>query len=137
MTTALQAEEAILSRWVTAWGTTTPYAFEEEETPADVTRGETAWARLIILDRPGEQHTLGPEGSRRFLRRGQVEVQIYTPSNQGTSEALSRAQEARAVFEGVSFSGLSFIDGEMVRVGPAPPEYQVSVIVPFDYEETK
>jgi hypothetical protein len=138
MTTLLEAENAVLSRWITQWGTTTPFAFAEEALPSTISPGETAWARVQVVDLPSEQQTKAPTGLRKFLRKAGVLVTIYTPSiNQGASQALTLAQTARAVFEGVKFSGLSFFTAEIDRVGPVPPEYLINVIIPFDYVEIK
>lgn len=137
MTTITEAEQTVLTHWVTSWGATTAYVFEEEELPAGVVRGQASWVRLVVVDRPSDQESLGPVGGRKYRRRAWVAIQIFTPSNQGVAGALQLADQARDVFEGLSLSGLDFVDGQVNRVGDVPPEYQVNVIVPFDYEQTK
>lgn len=137
MTVPVEAEEAILARWSVEWGTTTPFGFGSEDAPVAVSRGEEAWALLQIVDTLSEQQTLGRVTNRKFLRRGAVSVLIYTPTNQGTRQALVLAQQAREIFEAVGFSGLSFYAGSMDRIGPVPPEYLIAVAIPFDYVERK
>lgn len=138
MTTPIEAEQLILDRWVTEWGTTTPFTFEEEQIPVGVDVGETSWVYLFIQDIKSDQINLGAIGGRRYLRKAQVQIYIFTPANQGTAEALSLAQQAREVYEGIRLEPLkNFLEGQIVRVGPKPPEFQVNVLCPFEYTETK
>lgn len=137
MTTPLEAENAILSRWVTLGGALAPFVFQEERQPSTISTGETAWIKVCVEDVPSEQQTLAPVLLRKFLRRAAVLITVYTPSGRGVAEALALAQSGRAVFEGTSFDGLSFYTGSLERLGPVPPEYLVLVTVPFDYRETK
>lgn len=137
MTTALEAEQAVLSRWVTSWGATTPYVFEEEELPSGVTRGQSDWVRVVVVDRPSAQESLGAQGERKYRRRAWVVMQVFTPSNHGVARGVALANQARDVYEGLSLGGLDFVDGQINRIGNVPPEYQVNVVVPFDYQQTK
>lgn len=142
MTTPAEAEQLIYKQWLDNWVTggkiRTPTAFEEEQQPNAVSVGETSWAYVFVQDIGSPQQTLGSMGRRRFLRKAQVVVNLYVPQGQGTKAALDLAQEARTIFEGISLSPLkNFAKSDIVRVGPKPPEYQVSVITPFEYSETK
>ena len=142
MTTAAEAEQIILRHWLDNWvigsQARTPTAFEEEQIPNDVSVGETEWAYVFIQDIGSPQQTLGIPGNRRFLRKAQVNVNLYVPQGRGIRVALDLAHEARTIFEGVRLSPLkNFKRADIVRVGPKPPEYQVSVLCPFEYTETK
>ena len=142
MTTPLEAEQIILNHWLTNWvsggAKRTSTAFEEENKPDDVEIGVSSWVYLYVQDVDSEQLSHGAVGYRKFLRKAQVTVDIYTPQNQGIASALSLADEARTVFEGQDISPLkNFIGSDIVRVGPKPPEYQISVICPFEYVEVK
>ena len=142
MTTLQQAEEAILTRWFDQWvsgsSVRTPTVLEGEKKPDGVSIGETNWVQLYIQDLPSNQLTLGTAGRRRFSRKAQVVIEIHTPSNVGTKDALDLAHLARTVFEGVRLSPLcNFTSANVVRNGHQPPEYVVSVLCPFEYEETK
>lgn len=133
-----EAENFVLARWILLWGATTPFVFAQEDEPSTVRRGEVNWVEVNIVDEPAdEQQTLAPTGARKFLRRAAVSITIHVPSNKGTSGALQLAQQARAVFEGTKFDGLSFYTAQVERLGSAPPEYLILVTCPFDYVETK
>ncbi|MGI9491975.1 MAG: hypothetical protein ACR2QF_06200 [Geminicoccaceae bacterium] len=138
MTTPLEAEQLIYQRFLSEWGTTTPVALEEEQLPSGVSPGEDPWAYVYVQDIGTPQQTMGKPGNRRFLRKAQVNINIYVPQGKGTSLALDLAQQARDVFEGIRLSPLkNFSKADLVRVGPKPPEYQISVLCPFEYTETK
>lgn len=137
MTTLVEAENVVLSQWITEWGTTTPFAFTEERQPSTVSRGETDWALVQVVDVEREQQTLNKDGIRRFLSEAVVSITIYTPSGKGTARALALAQQAREVFEGKRIGVLSFLPAQVERLGSIPPEYLVLVTCPFDYTEVK
>lgn len=142
MTTPLQAEQIILNHWLTNWvsggSKRTSTAFEEESKPSDVEIGVSSWAHLYVQDVDSYQLSHGVDGARKFLRKAQVVIDIFTPQNQGIASALDLAHLARTVFEGQDVSPLkNFIGADIVRVGPKPPEYQISVICPFEYVEVK
>lgn len=135
--TPAEAEQIVLSQWVTGWADETPFVFESEERPSSISVGETSWAKVSIVDLPSEQHTLGKVTERQFLRRAAVSILVYTPTNAGTQAALLLAQQARAVFEATTVSEVNFGTGSIDRLGPVPPEYVILVTVPFDYIERK
>lgn len=142
MTTLVEAEEAILARWFDQWVSgsvaRTPTALEGERKPSTVRIGESNWVHLYVQDLPSTQLTLGAAGSRRFARKAQVVVEIHTPSNSGVNTALELAGLARTVFEGIQLSPLcNFTSSNVVRNGHQPPEYVVSVLCPFEYEELR
>lgn len=142
MTTPLEAEQIILSHWLTNWVVggkiRTPTAFEEEQVPSTVRIGETEWAYVYVQDIESSQQTHGSIGRRRFLRKAQVVIALFVPQGVGTNKALGLAQEARTIFEGIRLDGLAnFLRADIVRVGPKPPEYQVNVLCPFEYTEIK
>lgn len=142
MTTLSEAEQLIYSHWLANWVVSgqsrTPTAFEEEQIPSGVSVGETPWVYLYVQEIERRQISHGILGQRRFLQKSQVQIQIMVPQGGGTKEATDLAQEARTVFEGIRLSPLqNFIRGDVVRVGPRPPEFQINVICPFEYEERK
>lgn len=133
MTTAFAAVDAIARRWLTNW-TTTPTALQNEDyTP---TRG-VSWARLSVLHLQGEQESMGAFANRRFLRRGQVKIQLFTPAYDGTAEPHTLGQAARAIFEGTSFDGLRFFSGDVVEIGVDGEWFMTLVDCLFDYQEIK
>lgn len=131
-----EAREAIYQRWAAQWGTTSPFVFDNE-TNTTLDAGIVAWARVSARNNGGGQETLGPTGHRGYLRRGSVFVQIFTPLNRGMKDSAVLAHQARAIFEGVSFSGIDFNNGQVREVGPDGKWYMTVVEAAFEYYETK
>lgn len=135
MPTLNEAREAIYQRW--ADNSPLPSAQYVFEANAFSPPTLNPWARVSVLHVESEQETLGPSGSRRFLRPGSAIVKLYGRKDRGRRELDLLAQSSRAVFEGTSFSGLNFM-GATAREGQDEGEWLVAVIeAPFFYEETK
>jgi hypothetical protein len=95
----------IRSRFNTEWASTTPIAWPNVSfTPPS---GEP-WVRLEILPSGADQTTLGASGNRTFRHDGLVTVQVFVPGNEGDGEARTLAEQAAAVFRGVTVSGIRF-----------------------------
>ena len=142
MTTPSEAEQAIFSHWLTNWvvngSPRTETSFDSEKIPDGVRQGEDAWVYLYIQEIERRQLTKGKIGARRYNQKAQIQIAIFVPQGQGTKQATDLAHEARTVFEGIRLGGLfNFVGADIVRVGPKPPDFQVNVIQPFEYEETK
>lgn len=136
MTTQNQAREAVYLRWNTQWSATTPFIFENENNKV-LDSADDPWARLTVRNTGSEQHTLGAVGNRRFRRFASVFVQLYALVDEGLATLDTLAQTVRGIFEGVSFSGLSFNNVVVRESGADGKWYQVVVEAFFDYEETK
>ncbi len=134
MTTLNEAREAVYSRFVTQWGTTTPIVFDDEDfdEPAD-----SPWVRLAVRNMVRGQETLGQVGNRRFRSTARVFVQVYTRTNVGVKQGDVLATQARDIFEATSFEGLDFNDGVVRETGPDGKWYQHVVDIAFDYDEIK
>jgi hypothetical protein len=134
MTTQAQAEEAILARFVTQWGTTTPFVLENEsfDEPSDL-----PWARLTIRETSRVQETMGSVGNRKFRISAIVFVQVYTRTNTGVQQGGTLATQAKDIFEATSFSGLDFNNGTVRKSGPDGKWLQTLAEIEFDYEEIK
>jgi hypothetical protein len=129
-----EAREVIYDHFETEWSGLAEYTYENEEfdPPTD-----TSWVRLAVRNRDGGQETLGATGNRRFLRRGAVMVQVFTPTDQGTFEADTIATEVLDMFEQTNVDGVRFRDG-VIRELPADGGlYRNNVEIEFEYEETK
>lgn len=135
MTTPLITTQRLLQEWVTGWGTTTPFALDNEE----FNPPSTEWARFTIRDLAGGQESLGRTGNRKFRRRFQVIVQCFTPFDIGQNRGLELATIARDIFEGRNFDDIHCLDGDIQRVGVPEGDsyYQVTVFVPGWYEQLK
>ena len=142
MTTPSEAEQIIFNHWLTNWVVDgqprTETNLESENIPNGVRIGEDSWVYLYVQEIRRRQLSHGPVGSRKFLQRSQAVVAIFVPQGRGTKLATDLSHEARSVFEGVRLDPLkNFAYGDIVRVGAKPPEYQINVIVPFEYTEVK
>jgi Bacteriophage related domain of unknown function len=146
-TTLKAAREAILSRWITQWvdgsSPRTPYSFENEKTaPPDAVAAAAfgtdtgSWVRLTMRSVNSEQETLGPVGSRKFTRYGNIHIQVFVPVDRGTADSDTLVGLARTVFEGARFNGVCCYAGSPKEVGPDGRWYQVNVTIPFTYYET-
>ena len=133
MTTPIEAREAIYNQFITAWGTTTPFTFDNEKFAAP----NVAWARLTVRNSESIQRTLGAPGNRRFRRVGSVFIQLFDLVDGGMSTLDTLTKTARDIFEGVSFSGLDFTNVVSRESGADGKWFQVVVEAFFDYEETK
>lgn len=133
MTTINEAREAIYSRFVTMWGTNSPYTFDNEAYNAPASK----WVRLSVRQIDAEQHTLGAIGNRKFLRQAAVWLQIFVPLNSGLKDADTLAQAFRTIFEGARFSDLSFREVVTNEATPDNQWYRVVAKAFFDYNELK
>ena len=135
MTTKLQANEAVYSRFKEEWDDRTPYLFDNEKSDEPI---PLPWVRLVTREVEGTQETLGEPGNRRFLRRSTVIVQIFTQMNSGVKDADEMAAFIRGIFEGKSFDGLWFFHGTVRELGITQEQmHQTNLEIRFDYEERK
>lgn len=136
MATLQAAREAMYQQFVTAWGATTPYTFDNEifDPPEGV-----SWIRLSVRHTRSNQETLGGLGARKFRRGGACIVQVFAPQGQGVRAADILAQQARAIFEGITLvtGSLWFTDVIVQEVGESEGWYQINVEALFDYDEVK
>lgn len=135
MTTINEAREAVYERWrVNSPLPVAQYFFDNERGAPD---GSLPWARLVVRHLGSRQETLGPPGGRRFRRKAAVMIQVFTLADDGQQSADVLVQAARAVFEGVSFSGLRFFAAGS-REAPNDGKWNLQLVTAeFDYEETK
>jgi hypothetical protein len=134
VTTLNEAREAIYDRWKAEWDAT---VFEFDNQSKKLHEGSVNFARVTVRNLSSAQETLGAAGQRHFRRRGAVFVQIFTPENKGLKAGDDLAQEAREIFEGVSFDGLDF-SGALVRESGADGKWFMHMVeATFDYDEIK
>lgn len=133
MTDINQAREAIYQRFVTAWGSTSPYTFDNESfsPPSD------AWVRLSVRNTDSGQETLGAIGNRKFLREGMVWLQVFVPLDSGLKDADTLSEAFRTIFEGVSFSNINFNRVVIKEGSPENQWYRVVAQAFFNYNVTK
>lgn len=132
------AKKAIITHFLTQWGTTTRVALDNEVfTPVT----GTPWVRVTIRYNAGNQESLGMVGvNRNFLRSGSVIVQCFAPQDAGSAVADSLAAQALDILEATDQLGSGDIrmwDGESVEIGQLDGWYQVNTEVRFEHTEVK
>ena len=134
MTDINGAKKAVLDRFVSQWGTTSPATFDNE-----VFKPVTgvSWIRVVVRNIEANQETLGAPGNRKFEREALLIAQIFTPPNEGTASSDALAESFRAIFEGESFSEIHFEAVTVRESGPEPNWYKVVAEAPFTYNELK
>lgn len=135
-TTDEEAEQALLNAFVTSWGSTTPFTFDNEEFEAPK---DAPWVRMATRLSGGSQETLGPPGSRRFERRGTAFLQVFVPQHTGKLALRSLTRQARETFEGVTLAGTTVRFGDVVvrDGGPDGSWFMSTVEAPFAYDEKR
>lgn len=138
MTTHSEAREAVYNKFSQEWGTTTPFALDNEDLD---TASLQAWCRVVVRNKAAGQETLGSPGNRRFERSADAIVQIFVKGGEATDQSSALAEQAQAIFEGVSIAGtsVSFRNVPITEVGAdeANEWYQVNVTADFRYDERK
>lgn len=137
MTTINEAREILQEAWVAAWGTTTPYVFDNEAFKEPST--PIPWARFSVRNIGRVQHTLGgsEQKQRIFESDAFVYIQIMAPVNQGMAGGASLAQAARDVFEGKRFGEVVCFEGLVKEARPDGKWYVTLAQIKVQYYEKK
>lgn len=102
--TRADAKKAILATWMAAWHTkvggtqaapAVPYAIDNRKPNGT---GAT-FAIIQITGLPSDQVTTGAPGHRRFERLGWIDVRLYGPRDQGTTQLDELAEHVKDIFE--------------------------------------
>lgn len=134
-TTLNPAREAIYQAFSTAWGATTPVAFDNEKFDPP---SNAPWVRLVVRHLVRQQNSMGGVGSRRWRSNGLVFVQVFVPLNTGIRSSDSLAQTVRTTLEGIQLSGPVWFNDALVReVGESDGWFQTNVEAEFVYDEVK
>jgi hypothetical protein len=136
MVTLAVAREVIYQKWVDDWGATSLFTFDNEKYNPP---SGSAWARVGVRHRGSALESIGGAGNNNYQRTGVLFVQVFTPIDQGVSEADSLSQAARAIFEGITLSNnaIRFNNAVIREVGSDGSWYQVNVECEFQYDERK
>lgn len=126
---------AIRTRFETEWAGRTPAQMPKVkfDKPED-----SAWVRLAIQPASSNWASMGDPGNNVERNRGQVTLQIFTPSGEGEGEMLELIENARAVYHSWcdTVSGVRFeVPSYPVDVGVSGKWYQVNVIAPFRFDD--
>jgi hypothetical protein len=76
-------------------------------------------------------------GSRKYNRLAETYVQVFVPVTGSIKTADTLAKTALDIFEGTSFSGLFFTDGQIREIGSDGKFRMHLVTISFSYWETK
>ncbi len=129
--TADEVDQAVATAFRTAWGGTTPIAWDN--VPFD-SESRTEFARLSLQHISGELVELA--GSM-FRRQAVLFVQVFTAANAGKSRALQLGEQAMAIFEARPgpVSGVRFRRVGLQDVGLDGRFYQVNVSAAVEYDQ--
>jgi hypothetical protein len=135
----VDARETIYQRFVTQWGATSAYTFDNENYDPPVA---TPWVRLAVRHRDSILEAIGGTGTggmNRYQRSGVCQIQVFTPVNQGTRQSDTLVQAARAIFEGITLASnaIRFNNVDITEIGPDGSWYLVNVDAAFQYDERK
>lgn len=128
-----EARGAIYAALVAGIGGT-PYTFDNEAFDPPT---EAVWVRLAMRHTGRAQDTLGPSGNRKFEATGNVIVQVFAPLDTGAAGCDAVVETVRALFEGVTVSGIFFYGAVVREIGPGDDWYQINVEAAFTYNEVK
>lgn len=122
----------IESRFNSAWGVTTPIAWQNVGfTPP--TSG--SWVRLSILNGDSNQISVGSTAGL-YRNAGVISISVFTEANQGTKAGLTLADQAAAVFRGAFFgSGIKCRSPRITDLGLEGKYYRHEVSIPFMRDE--
>lgn len=139
--TQYEAVKALYQRWMSAWpaaSTNVPFVFDN-----DVIAETATYARVKVEDLASDQHTLGPVGSRKWLRTGLVRVVVKSPANVGRKAADNLAAAVRSTLEGVRLAASGTEEGVFTfaatseELSPDAQYWVLSMTVPFQYYEVR
>jgi hypothetical protein len=123
---------AIENRFATAWGATTPVAYQNVEfTPP--TNPRESWVRVSVLNGASFQASLG--NNPLYRHPGVIDISIFTPTGEGGKRAAQLVDQATAVFRGAQFSGILCRAPDVREVGPSDGWFQTSVSIPYQRDE--
>jgi len=134
VSTTVASREAIYERFETAWGTTTPIMFDNEN---DSPPTEESWVRLSVRHRDSEQKALGEVGFRLYRRLGSVFLQLFTPFDSGQRQLDNLIELARPIFEGARFSGVDFTNARVQELGIVDGWNAALIEFLFSYDERR
>lgn len=137
MLTQTEARTAIQQAFATAWGVTTPVAWDNTDFNP-LALSTSPWVSLTINFVTGSQIGLGGAGQRYFRSGGLIFVQVFTVAGTNAVQNDLYCQQAKNAFKGVSLAGgLWFRNERTVTVGADGKWYQQNVSVEFTFEETE
>lgn len=128
---------AIENAFNDSWGSTTDIRFDNVPfTPPT----DSPWVSLEVWDGESIKASIGTDNQLRRTR-GTVFINIYTVVGDGSKGARTYADQAKTTFRDLVVSGITFYEGSTKRLGEftysggSSQWYQMSVAIPFLYDE--
>lgn len=137
--TEAQAIEAILQHWEASWQALRPGV--PWTTTNEVYDAAAEWVRIAIVPTVSEQASMGPVGSRRWSRRGQIAVQVFTAVNTGDAARAGLADDVRSCLEGASIATAGVSEPVKTYAGSTGDVttdgawLMCVVVIPFRYDQ--
>jgi len=134
--------DRVYKTFIAGWGTTTPYAFDNENyeppSPDKSPNSGTPWVRLVVRHADSNQATLGPVGSRKFEHEARLILQIFTVPNTGLQRSDELAQLFFEIFDEDMGRNDVFGGHSSYRERGTAEGWQMSEAwVDFTYQETR
>lgn len=140
--TEAEAYEALLQHWATAWAVLHPAGptYIPWITDNEVASSEATWVRVSMVPTVSNQGSLA--STPRWIRRGQIAVQLFSPTNVGHGALMRLAGDVRTCLEGRRIPGPN-IDAEPLCIyasttSPASSDgawHMAVVTLPYRFDE--
>ena len=113
MSTINEVRELVYQTFVTGWGTTTDFTFDNEKFDPP---NDASWVRLSVRNTVSNQESLGAVGNRKFQRDAIIFTQIYDLANSSGLLNLDTLGElVRTIFEGKTLSSQAYTTNTLLR----------------------
>ncbi len=135
MTTVSEFRALVYSTFITGWGVTSLFTFDNEQW--DPPQG-VSWVRLSVRNGNRRQKTLGRVGNRKFEREARVILQIFTLPDTGLKAADDLEKVFHDLFEGANLGPNIFAGETDYRErGTAEGWQMAEATADFTYDETR
>ena len=113
MATINQVRELVYQTFVSGWGTTTVFTFENEKFDPP---NNASWVRLSVRNTISSQETLGKITNRKFQRNAIIFAQIYTlADSMGMKPGDTLGETLRSILEGKTLSSEAYTTSTLLR----------------------
>ncbi len=119
--------ELINNTFTTAWGNTTPIAWQNI---AFDMKANPEFVRFNVLFGEEKQVSFG-SSNLPYRQYGRVSIQVFTPPNRGAKRALELADLLSAIWRTKQLNGHIFAAPNTVIIGNVDGVYQLNVSVEF------
>lgn len=119
--------ELINNTFTTAWGNTTPIAWQNV---AFDMKANPEFVRFNVLFGEERQVSFG-SSNLPYRQYGRVSIQVFTPPNRGAKRALELADLLSAIWRTKHLNGHIFAAPNTVIIGNVDGVYQLNVSVEF------